>query len=197
MHDPNHTAPAEACSPDPDRAGADASRRLPERLVHMLALLIHFLRCHFPHDRAAQLPVWWHGQPILSLASAPALAASVRGAFGNHIAWTCRRRSIGPRNPDWLKLSRAIVVSGRRVKGFRASLPACGIQWRANPAIVPGMIGMAKATPAANASASVAAARGGHTAASTHRSACQNRAGLSAAPRRHILAGAATVPPAG
>ena len=88
--------------------------------------------------RRSALPSWWHDRPDLPLGSAQALAASVRGAFGNAIAWMCRRRGIGPGHQDWPELSRAIVAFGGNVKGFRPGLPACGLQWWENPEIIPG-----------------------------------------------------------
>ena len=135
MHDPNRTALAEACSPAPDRAGTDASWRPPEWLVHVLALLVLFLRRHLPLYRG--LPSWWHDRPDLPLGSVQARAASIRGAFGNAIAWDCRRRGIGPGHPDWPEISRAIVAFGGSVKGFRPGLPPCGLQWWQNPNMYP------------------------------------------------------------
>ena len=138
-------------------------------------------------------------RPDLPLGSAQALAASVRGAFGNAIAWMCLRRGIGPGHPDWPELSRAIVAFGGSVKRFRAGLPACGLQWWENPDIIPGMIGEAVATPAATATAVllsrldvvdvpppaliVAAAEVGHA--------------VSTAPVRPVLARVTTGPPTG
>ncbi len=153
---PWHTAPAEAHSPDADRAGPDAPAYLPDWLVHLLALLIHFLqqrRLAAGHRGSPALTSWVHDRPDLPPGSAQALAASVRGTFGRAIEWMCRRCGIGPRHPDWPELSRAIVAFGGSVQGFRAGLPPCGLQWWENPAIVPGMIGMAAVTPAADAMA--------------------------------------------
>ena len=94
-------------------------------------------------------------RPDLPFGSTQALAASVRGAFGNAIAWMCLRRGIGPGHQDWPELSRAIVAFGGSVQGFRPGLPACGLQWWENPEIIPGMTGMPTATPAATAMASL------------------------------------------
>ncbi len=95
MRDPL-TAPADACSPDADRAGPDVSARLPEWVVHLLALVIRFILEHSlaARSRRSPLPSWWHDRPDLPLGSAQAAAASVRGAFGNSIAWMCLRRGI-------------------------------------------------------------------------------------------------------
>ena len=140
MNHPNNTAPAEAYSPDANWVGTDASPRLPEQLVHLFALLIRFLCEHWlaiGHARTGMLPAWWDARPALPPGSIQALAASVRGAFGNQIAWTCRRRGIGPGHPDWPELSRTIVAFGGSVRGFRPGLPPCGLQWWENPPPAP------------------------------------------------------------
>jgi hypothetical protein len=147
-------APAKAYAPDADRAGSDARAQSPEWLVRWLALLIFFLL--EPLNalrvlRSGRLPSWWQDRPDLPPGSAQAEAASVRGPFGNSIAWMCLRRGIGPGHPDWPELSRAIVAFGGSVAGFRAGLPACGLQWWENPDIVPGMIAGFSAHAAATA----------------------------------------------
>jgi len=151
------TTPAAAGSPDADRAGPDASARLPEWVVHLLALVIRVMleRMLAACSRRSRLPSWLHERPDLPAGSAQALAASGRGAFGNVIAWMCRRRGIGPGHPDWPELSRAIVTNGGSVQGFRTGLPACGLQWWENPNVMPGMIGESTAAPAATAMASL------------------------------------------
>jgi hypothetical protein len=147
------TFPANAYSPDADRDGTDASARLPEWLVHLIALVIRFIleRSLAARSRRCTLPPWWHDRPDLPAGSVQQLAAWRRGAFGNAIAWMCRRRGIGPGHPDWPYLCHAIVAFGGSVQGFRAGLPACGLQWFENPDIVPGMTGEDAATPAATA----------------------------------------------
>jgi hypothetical protein len=151
MRDPL-TPPADAASPDANRAGPDA--RLPDWVVRLVTLVI---RCilRATRSRRSRSPSWWHDRPDLPLASAQSEAASVRGAFGNSIAWMCRRRGIGPGHPDWPELSRAIVTFGGSVKGARAGLPACGLGWWENPDLVPGMSGETVAHPAAEALASL------------------------------------------
>jgi len=154
MNHQNHTVPAKACSPDADRAGPDAPGRQREWLVHILALLIFLLRKHLPRNgRGLLLPSWWHDRPDLPLGSVQALAASIRGNYGNQIAWTCRRRGIGPGHRDWPEISRAIVAFGGSLKGFRAGLPPCGLQWWENPHLGIGMGGEDTPTPAATATA--------------------------------------------
>jgi len=150
-----HTAPAEAYSPDADRTGQDASAHLPEWLVHLLARIICFLLEHGRgrHRRLRGAASWFHHRPDLPPGSAQAEAASIRGTFGRAIEWMCRRHGIGPGHPDWPELARAIVAFGGSVHGFRAGLPPCGLQWWENPEIVPGLIGKAAVTPAADAMA--------------------------------------------
>ena len=160
MNHPSHTAPAEACSPDANRAGSDASADLPDWLVHLLALLVLLARkwaLAFGRPGTRAVPSWYYERPDLPPGSAQAEAASIRGTFGRAIEWMCRRQGIGPGHPDWPELSRAIVAFGGSVHGFRPGLPACGLQWWENPAIVPGLIGMQAATPAADALASLLA----------------------------------------
>ena len=156
MSDPL-TLPADGYAPDADRAGPDAPARLPEWLVHLIALVIRFVleRTLATRSGRSPLPAWWHDRPDLPLGSAQALAASRRGAFGNAIVWMCRRRGIGPGHPDWPELCRAIVAFGGSIHGFRPGLPACGLQWWENPDIVPGMTGETAATPAVTALAAL------------------------------------------
>ena len=138
------TSPAEAYAPDADRAGPEGSaQQIPEWLVHLLARLIFVLlrsliAAHLRRTR--QMPPWWRYRPDLPPGSAQALAASIRGPFGNAIASMCRRHGIGPGHADWPELSRAIVAFGGSVKGFRAGAPAFGLQWWDNPRIVPGIV---------------------------------------------------------
>jgi hypothetical protein len=128
-----------------------------------------------------------------------ALAASIRGEFGNAIAWMCRRRGIGPGHPDWPELSRAIVTFGGSTKGFRPGLPACGLQWWESPDIMPGMIGETAATPAATALASLLSRQAVAIApppAPNVEPAAARPAPLPAI-RRRVFARAATGPPIG
>ena len=143
MRDPL-TVPAEAYAPDADRAGPDASSQLPEWLVHFLAALILFL---LEHAQAARLrrsyrltSLWPDRRPDLPAGSTQSEAASIRGPFGNSIAWMCRRRGIGPGHKDWPELSRAIVAFGGSLRAFHAGAPAVGLQWWENPNVVPGFV---------------------------------------------------------
>ncbi len=148
------TAPVEAYAPDADRAGPEAPAQMPEWLVRLIARLILFLLEHWlaaRPRRSHRPPSWWHDRPDLPAGSTQAEAASVRGQFGNAIAWMCRRNGIGPGHRDWPELSRAIVAFGGKLDGFRAGASPCGLQWWENPAIVPGMIGVGSAPAAANA----------------------------------------------
>ena len=179
MNHQNHTVPAKACSPDADRAGPDAPGRQPEWLVHILALLVFLLRKHLPgYGMGLLLPSWWHDRPDLPLGSVQALAASIRGNYGNQIAWTCRRRGIGPGHPDWPEISRAIVAFGGSLKGFRAGLPPCGLQWWENPHLGTGMSGERHTDPGRrrNRAAAVTTDCRGRSAAVSDRCACRTRA---------------------
>ena len=147
------TAPVHASSPDADRAGPDAP--LPEWVIRLIALVIRFnlQRSLAARSRRARLPSWWHDRPDLPPASIQALAASIRGQFGNAIAWMCLRRGIGPGHADWPYLARTIVAFGGSLERFRAGDPPWGLQWWENPNVVPGMIGLTPETPAATAMA--------------------------------------------
>src|ERR1700733_5436815 len=148
------TFPAEAYAPDADRAGSKGSAHAPEWVVLCIAMLIHFLLEHVfaaRLRRSRELQPWWQERrPDLPAGSAQAEAASIRGPFGNAIAWMCRRHGVGPGHKDWPELSRAIVAFGGSVKGARAGVPASGLQWWENPNIVPGMVpGFGTPAPAA------------------------------------------------
>ena len=135
-----NTSPAEAYAPDADRAGPTGE--LPQWLVHFLAMLIHFLLKNMLAmglRRSRRRQAWWQDRPDLPAGSAQAEAASVRGQFGNAIAWMCLRHGIGPGHRDWPELSRAIVAFGGSLEGFRAGAPPRGLHWWENPGVVPGM----------------------------------------------------------
>ena len=138
-----HTAPAEAHAPDPDRAGPDAPAPVPERLLQLLILLIDFLLQHVPALRRrhlARLPSWWVDVPEYQPGSTQALAASVRGAFGNAIARMCRQRGIGPGHPEWPYLSRTIVAFGGSLAGFQAGAPPSPREWWESHRILPAVV---------------------------------------------------------
>jgi hypothetical protein len=148
------TFPAEAYAPDADRAGSKGSAHAPEWVVLCIAMLIHFLLEHVfaaRLRRSSEVQPWWQERrPDLPAGSAQAEAASIRGAFGNAIAWMCRRHGVGPGHKDWPELSRAIVAFGGSVNGARAGVPASGLQWWENPNIVPGIVpGFGAPAPAA------------------------------------------------
>ena len=202
MRNRHHTALTEAYSPDADRAGPDASANLPDWLVHILALLVLLARkwaLACGRRRCPGLPAWYYERPDLPFGSAQALAASIRGAYGNQIAWTCRRRGIGPGHPDWPEISRAIVAFGGSLRGFRPGLPACGLQWWENPDIVPDMTGMPTPTPAADAVASLLSRQMAiHTPTPALDVApAVPEPAASPAPRLRVFARAATGPPTG
>ena len=195
------TIPADARAPDADRAAPDASTRLPEWVVHLLARIIRFMLERMLAGRSgrSELPSWWHDRPDLPPASAQALAASTRGPFGNAIAWMCLRRSIGPGHPDWPYVARTIVAFGGSVKGFRAGLPACGLQWWENPNILPGMIGETVATPAAAAMAVLLSPQADAAASPAPKNIVRSETEPARPPafRRPVFARTATGPPTG
>jgi hypothetical protein len=201
MRDPL-TTPAGACSPDADRAGSDASARLPEWLVHLIALVIHFMlkRMLAAQLRRSGLPYWWHDRPDLPAGSTQAEAASIRGPFGRSIAWMCRRRGIGPGHPEWPELARAIVAFGGSVKGARPGLPATGLLWWENPNVTPGIVGETAAAPAATAMALLLSRLATAAAASpAPKTIVRSEAEPALAPvfQRRVLARTATGPPTG
>ena len=124
------TSPAYAYSPDADRAGSDSSVRLLHRLpllyglVRFLVLVAFLVREYWLAIRqyyycAGTRPSSGYSRLDLPPSSAQQPAASIRGAFGNAIAGTCRRCGISPGNKDWPDPSRAIVASGGSKKGSR------------------------------------------------------------------------------
>jgi len=201
MRDPL-TTPAGACSPDADRAGSDASARLPEWVVHLIALVIHFMlkRMLAAQLRRSGLPYWRDDRPDLPAGSTQAEAASIRGPFGRSIAWMCRRRGIGPGHPEWPELARAIVAFGGSVKGARPGLPATGLLWWENPNVTPGIVGETAAAPAATAMALLLSRLATAAAASpAPKTIVRSEAEPALAPvfQRRVLARTATGPPTG
>jgi hypothetical protein len=141
------STPAQAYSSDANRAG-------PEGLIRWLALLICFLMEPWNAVRllrASRQAAWWQERLDLPAGSAQAEAASIRGAFGNAIAWMCHRHGVGPGHKNWPELSRAIVAFGGSLNGFRAGAPAWPLQWWENPNVVPGFVPGFGASTAATA----------------------------------------------
>jgi len=200
--DLNNTFPTEACSPDADRVGPNASPRLPERVVRFFVLLTLLVREYwlvFRDYRAGTLPSWWHYRKDLPPGSVQQLAASIRGEFGNAIAWMCRRRGIGPDHPDWPEIRCAIIAFGGSVKGFRPNLPALGLQWWENPRILPCATGDIRETPAADAMARLLSRLTVAAASPSARviPAAQPAYAVAPAPQRQVFARASTGPPPG
>jgi hypothetical protein len=154
------TTPAEAYAPDADRDGPDASAHSPEWLVHLLArlilLLLGLLRAG-RNRRTARSRAWCQLRPDLVAGSTQHMAAAIRGAFGNSIAWMCLYNGIGPGHRDWPELSRAILAFGGSLRAFRAGRPAMGLPWWENPYVMPGLPPEARETPAAGALAALLA----------------------------------------
>ena len=201
MRDPL-TAPAGAASPDANRADPNASSRLPEWLVHLIALFIHCMlrRMLAAQLRRSKLPYWHDNRPDLPAGSTQSEAASIRGPFGRSIAGMCRRRGIGPGHPDWPELARAIVAFGGSIKGARPGLPATGLHWWENPNVLPGAAREPVAAPAAEAMA-LLVSRAAVAAAAAPAPRCIVRSeaepGLAPVFQRQVLARAGTGPPTG
>jgi hypothetical protein len=157
---PSNEAPAEPYAPDADRDGPDTSAHSPEWLVHLLARLILFLlqnlRAIGLRRRSVQY-AWCHTRPDLVPGSAQHMAAVIRGAFGNSIAWMCLYNGIGPGHRNWPELSRAILAFGGSLRAFRPGRPAMGLPWWGNPHVMPGLPAEARETPAAGALAALLA----------------------------------------
>jgi len=154
------TPPAGACSPDADRTAADVLARLPEWLVRLIGMFIHFMlrRMHAARLQNAQLRAWSHERTDLEAGSAQHLAALISGAFGNSIAWMCLYEGIGPGHREWPALSRAILAFGGSLRAFdpgRRDRPAMGQPWWGNPYVMPGLAAPKRETPAAGALAAV------------------------------------------
>jgi hypothetical protein len=170
MRDPL-TPPAAACSPDADRAGEDVPAHLAERLVQLIAMLIQYMLRHLLAVRLenARLRAWCHERPDLQPGSAEHVAALIRGAFGNTIAWMCLYDGIGPGHRDWPALARAILAFGGSLRAFdpaRRGRPAMGQPWWGNPYVMPDLAAPQRETPAAGALAALLE-RDGAEAAST------------------------------
>jgi hypothetical protein len=90
--------------------------------------------------------------------SAEHVAALIRGAFGNTIAWMCLYDGIGPGHCDWPALSRAILAFGGSLRAFdpgRRDRPAMGQPWWGNPYVMPGLPAPRREMPAAGALAAL------------------------------------------
>ena len=152
------SVPADACSPDADRDRTGASTRLPDWLVHLVALVIRFLLGHTRagHSRRALTPPSSRNdRPALPAGSVQQRAASRPGVFGNAVASMRLRRGSGHGRPNWPELRCAILSFRNSVKGVRPGLPAGSLRWFENSHVVPGAIaGIAKA-PAAKTMASL------------------------------------------
>jgi len=133
----------QAYAPDADRVGPDSLGRSAEWLARWLGLLIFFLLEPLNAIRllrAGRLTTRWHERPDLPAGSTQDEAASIRGSFGTAIAWMCLRHGVGPGHAAWPELSRAIVAFGGSLEGFRAGLPAFGLQCWENPNLLPGYV---------------------------------------------------------
>ncbi|HVC59633.1 MAG TPA: hypothetical protein VND19_04610 [Acetobacteraceae bacterium] len=197
------TSPAEAYAPDEDRVGPDAPTRnhLPDPIIRLLTrlilLLLELLRAGRSR-RTDRSHAWCHMRPDLEPGSTQHVAALIRGAFGNSIAWMCLYNGIGPGHRDWPELSRAILAFGGSLRAFRPGRPAMGLPWWGNPYVMPGLPAEARETPAAGALAAVLErdAPGAAPASAPHAAAAPAPAQMPAS-WRPPLAHAATGPPTG
>ena len=211
MRDPL-TPPAGACSPDADRTGEDAPAHLAEWLAQLIAMLIQYVvrRRLAVRLQNAQLRAWCHERPDLEPGSAQHLAALIRGAFGNSIAWMCLYDGIGPGHRDWPALSRAILAFGGSLRAFdpdRRGRPAMGHPWWGNPYVMPGLPAPQRETPAAGALAELLARDGadgasapdGTASLAPHAAAPEPEPGFAPMPAswRSPIARVTTGPPTG
>jgi hypothetical protein len=142
MGDPN-TAPAEACAPDPDRAGSDSPDLMPEWLAYLIALVIVFLVARQRDTRrTAARRV---GRTGLPRDSAAAPAAASRSRPGHATARTRRGHAVAPECPDLSRMRAALLEKLRQSDvdpAVLSQLEALGV--------VPGLTGAdAAAAPAA------------------------------------------------
>jgi hypothetical protein len=135
-----HPVPADAYSPDADRAGRSAPA--PEWVVYFVARLMLFLIRHlanFRRRQTARMPEWWVTVPEYPPGSTQELAASRRGAFGNLITTMCWLDGIGPDHKDWPYLRRTILAFGGSVRLLDGRKHPRS--WWNRPEIVPGLRG--------------------------------------------------------
>jgi hypothetical protein len=189
-----HTAPAEAYSPDPDRADPDSPDLMPEWLAYLIALVILFLIEQFQalrqrHPRRlASRPV---GRPALPKDSAQPPATASRSQSENATARTRRSRDAAPECPDLSHARTALLEKLRHSDidpAVLSQLEALGI--------VPSPIG-----PNTAASPTVPVLSP-HGAANIRRTARRRAPGgaqhaVSLAPPRREFTHASTGPPTG
>jgi pyruvate/2-oxoglutarate dehydrogenase complex dihydrolipoamide acyltransferase (E2) component len=193
MGDPN-TAPAEACAPDPDRAGPDSPDLMPEWLAYLIALVIVFLLEQFlvarqrDTRRTAARRV---GRTGLPRDSAAAPAAASRSRSGHATARTRRGHAAAPEGSDLSRMRAALLEKLRQSDvdpAVLSQLEALGI--------APGPIGPdAAATPAAPVPSPLYVANIRH--APRRLAPAGARHGVSSAPWRRISARRGTGPPTG
>jgi hypothetical protein len=132
--------PADAYSPDADRAGRGACAPPPEWVVAFVARLLLFVLRHlaaFRQRGVAPTPSWWMHVPEYAPGSTQAYAAALRGPFGNLITTMCWLDGIGPGHQDWGYISRTILAFGGSLKpldGHKHPRP-----WWNSREILPGM----------------------------------------------------------
>jgi len=205
------TPSAGVSPPDADRTGEAAPAHLPEWLAQLIAMLLQYLlrRMLAARRQNAQLRAWCHERRDLEPGSAQQLAALIRGAFGNTIAWMCLYDGLGPGHRDWPALSRAILAFGGSLRAFdpnRRDRPAMGQPWWGNPYVMPGLAAPRRETPAAGMLSALiardtvggASAPAGAASSAPHAAAARE-AGFAPMPAswRSPVARVATGPPTG
>jgi hypothetical protein len=191
-----HTAPAEACAPDPDRDDPNAPDLMPEWLAYLVAVVILFIIEQLiairprPAHRPAQRPVI---RPPLPRDSAQPSADSIRSTqAADATARTLRRTGVAPGTPT---LAEALAALRDKLQQSKDA-PAVWSQLEAM-GIVPGPLDPATtATPPAPTPAPRRAATNPRRAAPRSPPAGATRA-ASPAPGQRRLTRAATGPPTG
>jgi hypothetical protein len=193
MGNPN-TAPAEAYSPDPDRAGPDSPDLIPEWLAYLIALVIVFLLEQFQamrqHHlrRPASRPV---ARPALPRDSAQSPAAATRSQPDHVTTRTRRGHNAAPECRDLSDVRTALLEKLRQSDvdpSVLSQLEALGI--------VPSPIGSdTTATPNAPVLAPLCVANIRRTA--RRFAPASPRHAVSTAPRRQMFARPGTGPPTG
>jgi hypothetical protein len=186
-----HTAPAEAYAPDPDRADPDSPDLMPEWFAYLIALVILFLLTHcqaVQQRRARRLASRSVGQPALPRDPEQAPAASIDTKPDDETARTCRGRGAAPACPELLRALKALFDRYQQPDGGPSL-------WSQLEACVPSLIGPdAAATPTAPVPSPrlIAKIRSPRKFAPIG-----PRHSASPAPWRHMLARAGTGPPTG
>ncbi|HEY1931174.1 MAG TPA: hypothetical protein VGG99_04115 [Acetobacteraceae bacterium] len=189
-----NTVPAEAYSPDPDRADPDSPTLMPEWLAYVIALVIlfiieTFLATERRHARRrASRP---DGRPALQRNSAQPPVPAIHNQPDNMTARTRRGRDAAPECPD-LSHARAALLEKLR----QSDVDPAVLSRLEELGIVPGLIGPdTTATPNAPVLAPPCVANIRRNA--RRFAPASPRHAVSTAPRRQMFARPGTGPPTG